>query len=152
MHKNLVRLQLVLVAVCGVLMLNGCKEDDRRAALRANPEITDIGEFDGCSVRYVNRGTHGQSFYLAKCDAPSSTVTNNYETPAAKFRYSDPNVTYPDQNVTIQKNPGAQAVSNVLESQKEKLRQQEIFLDQQYKKLQEAKKLLESVEASQVGR
>ena len=145
MHKNLVRLQLVLVVTCGVLMLGGCEDDDRRAALHANPEITDIGEFDGCAVRYVNRGTHDRSFYLAKCDTPSATVTNNYETPTGKSRY-------PDQNVTIQKNPGAQAVSNVLESQKEKLRQQEVFLDQQYKKLQEAKKLLESVEASQVGR
>lgn len=59
-----------------ILFLFGCNEKEE--ALLASPKVTSIGEFEGCDVKFVNRGYETRSFYLAHCDAPSSTVSDIY--------------------------------------------------------------------------
>lgn len=39
------------------------------------PEITQIGTFDGCNVSYVNRGNQSVSFYIAKCNNTETRTT-----------------------------------------------------------------------------
>ena len=56
------RLHLILISVASLFLLSGC--DEEKKALFANPAIVDVGEYDGCSVKYVNRGWDLQSFYI----------------------------------------------------------------------------------------
>jgi hypothetical protein len=62
----------LLLLIPAAILLSGCEETDRANALLANPETIDIGTFDGCTVKYVNRGWKDQSFYLARCDHTAS--------------------------------------------------------------------------------
>lgn len=59
-----------------ILFLFGCNEE--KEALLATPQITSIGEFEGCDVKFVDRGYETKSFYLAHCDVSSSTVSDVY--------------------------------------------------------------------------
>jgi hypothetical protein len=71
-----------LAAIFAVaFVLSGCESDDKAAALRKNPEVSSIGEIDGCQVKYVNRGWSVDSFFIARCgSAPTTTTTQNYST------------------------------------------------------------------------
>lgn len=71
-------LAFILIATT---LLAGCNEEEE--ALLAKPSITDIGEFDGCDVKFVNRGYEKFSFYIAKCGT-TSTSTTNYTTSHGK--------------------------------------------------------------------
>ena len=71
-------LAFILVAT---VLLSGCNEEEK--ALLAKPSISEIGEFDGCNVKFVNRGYEKLSFYIAKCDT-TSTSTTNYTTSSGK--------------------------------------------------------------------
>lgn len=66
---------LILVGVS--ISLFGCQQDEQAAALLNNPSIVDIGMFDDCSVKYVDRGYESRSFYIAKC-ATTNTTTKEY--------------------------------------------------------------------------
>lgn len=67
-----------IVAICLIgTVLAGCKADEVAAAKYAAPEVTNVGTFDGCEVKYVDRGYQINSFYLAKC-ASTATLTQNY--------------------------------------------------------------------------
>ena len=63
---------MTIALLASAVMLLGCEETDRAKALNANPVVVDIGTFDGCSVKFVNRGWKDDSFYIARCD---TTVT-----------------------------------------------------------------------------
>ena len=58
------------------LALGGCKEEEAQALL-ANPAVVQVGEFEGCKVTYINRGYESTSFYIAKCNGDTTTVTQN---------------------------------------------------------------------------
>lgn len=73
MKRILVALGVVALAVS----LSGCDEQERMAALMANPQVDDIGDFDGCHVKYVDRGYNVNSFFIAKC-GNTTTTSNNY--------------------------------------------------------------------------
>lgn len=69
----------ILMVLAAALALSGCKEDDDAAALRAKPEITDIGEIDSCNVKFVNRGYSRDSFFIARCPGAAITTRNYTE-------------------------------------------------------------------------
>lgn len=62
---------LGVIAIC--LILPGCEKEDK---LKASPETVRIGTFDGCEVKYVNRGYMYDSFFMARCDSTVTTTTN----------------------------------------------------------------------------
>jgi uncharacterized lipoprotein NlpE involved in copper resistance len=81
--KRLITLPiLVLCVLMLVLMLTGCNE--QQEALRAAPETSKVGTFDGCEVSFVNRGYQDNSFYMAKCPGNSTTTTRNYAVKSGK--------------------------------------------------------------------
>lgn len=59
---------LALVRVCAVVfLLTGCAESEEAKRLAKDPKLVDIGVFEGCTVKYVNRYYESKSFYLARC-------------------------------------------------------------------------------------
>jgi hypothetical protein len=72
----------VILAVCVGVLLTGCNE--KEDALRANPEVANIGTFDGCEVSFVNRGYNELNFYMAKCPGNSTTTTRNFRVQSGK--------------------------------------------------------------------
>jgi uncharacterized lipoprotein YehR (DUF1307 family) len=65
--------KLLTISVLTV-MLAGCGDDAAQQAKLTNPDITKLGTFDGCEVKYVDRGYESNSFYMAKC---GNTVTQS---------------------------------------------------------------------------
>jgi hypothetical protein len=70
-----------IIATLGALLLVGCGEQE--AALLAKPEVIYIGQFDGCDVKYINRGYQINSFYLASC-VGATTTTMQYTEKSGK--------------------------------------------------------------------
>lgn len=60
------------------LSLAACSPDPQTQArideLQKNPEISVVGEFDGCTVKFVNRYYRDSSFYLARCGDTTATT------------------------------------------------------------------------------
>ena len=73
-----------------MFVLFGCDEDEQiKQAKKAKPEVVNVGVFDDCNVKYVDRGYAELSFYLAKCETANSTTTTttkNYYVPQGKTR------------------------------------------------------------------
>lgn len=61
-------------------LLAACESDERAAALHQQPVVSDIGEFDGCQVKFVNRGYQVDSFFIARCGNTATTTRNFSET------------------------------------------------------------------------
>lgn len=78
---------LVLFFVLGAL--TGCEAEEKAQALLAKPAITQVGEFEGCKVSFVNRGYESTSFYMAKCKGEAATITQNSTHMQGKVRVSD---------------------------------------------------------------
>lgn len=74
-----------LTIVVSATLLLGCAEKTEREAKYANPVIENIGMFDSCEVKYVNRGYQEKSFYIARCDN-TATTTHNWEQSHGKTR------------------------------------------------------------------
>jgi hypothetical protein len=74
-------LSITGLLICASL-LTGCNE--KEDSLRAAPETSAIGTFDGCEVSFVNRGYNELSFYMAKCPGNSTTTTQNYRVKSGK--------------------------------------------------------------------
>lgn len=66
---------VVSTAIVSVMALTGCKEEDE---LLKNPQTKDIGTFEGCDVKYVDRGYQSKSFYLAKCPGNKTSHTTTW--------------------------------------------------------------------------
>lgn len=75
---------LLVGLVLGSVLLSGCNE--KAEELRANPSVSEVGEFDGCQVTFVNRGYESNSFYMAKCPGTATTTTRNYTVQSGKTR------------------------------------------------------------------
>ncbi len=69
-------LSVALLAL-STLALSACDDDERAAALRQKPSVSDLGDIDGCQVKFVNRGYQADSFFIARC-GDTSTTTRNY--------------------------------------------------------------------------
>lgn len=65
---------LIALLLVSTLALSGCNEEAK--ALYASPQVQDVGEFDGCQVKFVNRGYEIASFYIARCGSTVTTTTN----------------------------------------------------------------------------
>jgi hypothetical protein len=64
----------------------GCaprRSDVEIATLLANPTVNTVGTYDNCDVKYVDRGTSTNSFYIARC-GDTSTTTNAYDEQVGK--------------------------------------------------------------------
>jgi hypothetical protein len=81
--KRLITLPILTLCVLMLaLMLTGC--NGQQDALRAAPETSVIGTYDGCEVSFVNRGYQELSFYMAKCPGNSTSTTRNYTVKSGK--------------------------------------------------------------------
>ena len=65
----------VLIVLAATIALTACgsRTTEEARALLSKPDIITLGTFDGCEVKYVDRGFREQSFYLAKCGNTSTT-------------------------------------------------------------------------------
>ncbi len=73
-----------LVVLASAFALSGC-ESEENIRLLANPSVIDIGVFDGCDVKFVDRGRDERSFYIARCGAAATqTTTSNFRQPQGK--------------------------------------------------------------------
>lgn len=57
-----------------VLSLTACSRSEKVV----NPSVSDIGVIEGCTVKYVDRGSSIDSFFMARCQN-TTTVTNVYK-------------------------------------------------------------------------
>ncbi len=75
------RIRRALAGLAVVALLAACapspQEQARIEELQKNPEISVVGTFDGCEVKFVNRYYRDHSFYLARC-ADTSTTTRQF--------------------------------------------------------------------------
>ncbi len=90
----------VMIAVA--IAATGCSSPEEKAALekaqaeaeakaeykRKNPEITLVGTFDGCEVKFYERGWTSENFYIAKCvNAEKTTTVSSFERVGGKFSH-----------------------------------------------------------------
>lgn len=68
---------LALGVLLGVAACSDPKEEALAQKLQTTPELVEIGTFDGCTVKYVNRYYRDRSFYLARCQ-DTATLTQQY--------------------------------------------------------------------------
>lgn len=68
-----------VICILAAVLLVGCGRTDEQAkAMMANPSITAVGTYEDCEVKFIDRGYHDLSFYIAKC-GDTSTLTRNYQ-------------------------------------------------------------------------
>lgn len=72
----------VVMILSVMVSLTGCFGQEQ-AVLLVKPEITEIGEFDGCTVKFVNRGYNIDSFFIARC-SDTTVTTRNYTEQSGK--------------------------------------------------------------------
>jgi major membrane immunogen (membrane-anchored lipoprotein) len=85
------------LGICAALLvasalLTGCggRTDEQAKEMLTNPDINFVGVYEGCEVKYVDRGYQAKSFYIAKC-GNTTTATRNYNEQSGKstiFRQS----------------------------------------------------------------
>ena len=73
------------ICILAAVLLVGCggRTDEQAKAMLTNPDINNVGTFDGCEVKYVDRGYHAYSFYIARC-GNTTTSTRNYTEQSGK--------------------------------------------------------------------
>ena len=73
------------IVILAAVLLVGCnsRTDEQAKAMLSNPDINNVGTFDGCEVKYVDRGYHNYSFYIARC-GNTATATRNYTEQSGK--------------------------------------------------------------------
>jgi len=102
------RIAKSFTALAGALVLasslSGCSNDDEAQAkeLLRNPEITVIGNFDGCEVKFVNRYYRDHSFYLARCGA-TAAVTQQYQETQGKSQVARTKLTITQELAELDK-------------------------------------------------
>lgn len=69
----------LLIICVAAIALSACssRTDEQAKAMLSNPDINNVGTFDGCEVKYVDRGYNSYSFYIARC-GNTTTATRNY--------------------------------------------------------------------------
>jgi hypothetical protein len=74
-----------VICILAAVLLVGCSErtDDQAKEMLANPAINLVGIYEGCEVKYVDRGYQSKSFYIAKC-GNTTTFTRNYTEQSGK--------------------------------------------------------------------
>lgn len=66
-----------LFVILATLALTACGRTTEEAkALLANPDVINVGTYDGCEVKYIDRGYRESSFYLARCGNTATTTRN----------------------------------------------------------------------------
>lgn len=78
-------MKYILLFAAVVFLLSGCSQrtDEQAQAMLTNPEINFVGVYDGCEVKYVDRGYQVRSFFIAKC-GNTTTTTRNYSEQSGK--------------------------------------------------------------------
>jgi major membrane immunogen (membrane-anchored lipoprotein) len=73
------------ICILAAVLLVGCggRTDEQAKAMLSNPDVNEVGTFDGCEVKYVDRGYHAYSFYIARC-GNTTTATRNYTEQSGK--------------------------------------------------------------------
>jgi hypothetical protein len=72
-------MKYILLLTSVVFLLSGCggRTTEQAQAMLTNPDINFVGVYEGCEVKFIDRGFHDRSFYIAKC-GDTATLTNNY--------------------------------------------------------------------------
>ena len=98
-----------------IIALSGCEAEERLA----NPVIMNVGTYEGCAVKYIDRGSQYRSFYFAKCEAPSTVVTREIPSGKTSFQTATISVQTPSESI----DPKQQKI-NELEQQLKQLQSQ----------------------------
>ena len=72
-------MKYILLLAAIVFLLSGCggRTREQAQAMITNPDVNFVGVYDGCEVKFIDRGYHDQSFFIAKC-GDTTTLTRNY--------------------------------------------------------------------------
>jgi hypothetical protein len=55
---------------------------------KTHPEVTVIGTFDGCEVKFYERGYTSENFYIAKCvNAEKTSTVSSFDRVGGKFSH-----------------------------------------------------------------
>lgn len=79
--------KLLLIVAIATPLISACDPTEteiRMAALHKSPVIKQVGEFEGCKVKFVDRGYAVYSFYIANCQ-DASVMTRNYSERVGKY-------------------------------------------------------------------
>ncbi len=75
---------LLLICVSAIaLSACGGRTDEEAKGLLSAPAVNFVGVYEGCEVKYVDRGYQTKSFYIAKCGS-TTTATRNYNEQSGK--------------------------------------------------------------------
>ena len=74
--------------------LSGCNEEKI-----ANPDIINVGTYEGCSVKYIDRGDRDRNFYIAKCESPTVTATQQIQSGKTSYQTATIAVQTPSEPV-----------------------------------------------------
>lgn len=81
-----------VAVLCAASALAGCQSEKEKEAVAQqmkNPIITNVGTFDGCEVKYVNRYYSENSFYLARCGSTTAATGREAYRSGKTTRYRD---------------------------------------------------------------
>jgi len=74
--------------------LSGCNEE-----MIANPDIINVGTYEGCAVKYIDRGAQSRSFYIAKCESQSTTTSQQIQSGKSSYKTATISVQTPPEPV-----------------------------------------------------
>jgi hypothetical protein len=74
-----------VIGILTAVLLVGCggRTDEEAKGLLSAPAVNFVGVYEGCEVKYVDRGYQTKSFYIAKC-GNTTTATRNYNEQSGK--------------------------------------------------------------------
>jgi hypothetical protein len=74
-----------VIGILAAVLLVGCggRTDEEAKVLLSAPAVNFVGVYEGCEVKYVDRGYQNKSFYIAKCGS-TTTATRNYSEQSGK--------------------------------------------------------------------
>jgi hypothetical protein len=83
MRKEIISICALLIVTALGLTACGGRTDEQAKAMLSNPDVNDVGTFEGCEVKFIDRGYHAYSFYIARC-GNTTTTTRNYTVQSGK--------------------------------------------------------------------
>lgn len=99
-----------------MFVLSGCNEE-----MIATPDIINVGTYEGCSVKYIDRGAQSRSFYFAKCESQSTTTTQQIQSGKTSYQTATISVQAP----TTQIDPKQQKIDEL----EQQLKQLQVQID-----------------------
>lgn len=143
-YKKLVAMLMVAITI----VATGCSSSPEEKAAREkaeaeakvkadykrqHPNVSVIGTFDGCEVKYYERGYTSENFYIAKCvNSESSTTVSSTQRTSGKYAHDI----------------GKFEVTQAISKERAEIEKQQKYIDEARAKVEELKKKQSIIDAA----